>query len=328
MKTIEKISLSLASIALSSLAFGATLVAPGSNSGVAGNAQGTLPTTAESIEIQEAIGSGQFPSSPIAITAISFRAAPGTGPINGTIGNLTVTLSTSPNFPNTNGGKPLLSSTFANNVGPDKTVVFSGSNIPLKDAGCAAPGPCPFDITITFQTPFVFSASKGALLVDLVETNLSGSGATDAESFSAPGGSVAIVAGAAGSPTGTFAYEGNIAQITFTTTVPQITGVENAASNIPPGLPNAGIAQGAIFSVYGSGLGPANLATAPAAFQSTTLSGTSVAVTVGSTTVNALMYYTSDGQVAALLPSSTPTGAGSVTVTYNGQTSPKRPLPS
>jgi hypothetical protein len=34
-----------------------------------------------------------------------------------------------------------------------------------------------------------------------------------------------------------------------------------------------------------------------------------VAVTVGSTTVNALMYYTSDKQVAALLPSNTPTGA-------------------
>jgi uncharacterized protein (TIGR03437 family) len=39
------------------------------------------------------------------------------------------------------------------------------------------------------------------------------------------------------------------------------------------------------------------------------LSGASVAVTVGSATVNALMYYTSDKQVAALLPSNTPTGA-------------------
>jgi uncharacterized protein (TIGR03437 family) len=56
-------------------------------------------------------------------------------------------------------------------------------------------------------------------------------------------------------------------------------------------------------------------------FQGTTLSGTSVAVTVGSTTVNALMYYTSDGQVAALLPSNTPTGTGMFTVTYNGQNS-------
>ena len=38
-----------------------------------------------------------------------------------------------------------------------------------------------------------------------------------------------------------------------------------------PGLPNAGIAQGAIFVVFGSDLGPANISFAPTAFQSTTL---------------------------------------------------------
>src|SRR6202162_4636911 len=99
---------------------------------------------------------------------------------------------------------------------------------------------------------------------------------------------------------------------------PTIAAVANAASNITF---NAPIAQGAIFVLYGSGLGPANISFAPAAFQSTSLRGTSVAVTVGTTTVNALMYYTSDSQVAALLPSNTPTGAGTFTVTYNSQTS-------
>ena len=91
---------------------------------------------------------------------------------------------------------------------------------------------------------------------------------------------------------------------------PVITSVVNAASNIVPGLPNAGIAQGAIFVVYGTNLGPSNISIAPAAFQSTSLSNTSVAVTVNGTTVNALMYYTSAGQVSALLPSNTPTGTG------------------
>lgn len=99
---------------------------------------------------------------------------------------------------------------------------------------------------------------------------------------------------------------------------PAITTVANAASNIGFNYP---IAQGAIFVLYGTGLGPANLTLAPAAFQSTTLSGTSVSVTVGSTTVNALLYYTSATQVAALLPSNTPTGSANFTVTYNGQTS-------
>ncbi|MBZ5606719.1 MAG: hypothetical protein LAP38_00565 [Acidobacteriia bacterium] len=99
---------------------------------------------------------------------------------------------------------------------------------------------------------------------------------------------------------------------------PNITSVGNAASNLTF---NAPIAQGAIFVIKGSGLGPANISFAPAAFQSTSLSGTSVSVTSGTTTVKALMYYTSDGQVAALLPSNTPTGGASFTLTYNGQTS-------
>ena len=107
---------------------------------------------------------------------------------------------------------------------------------------------------------------------------------------------------------------------------PSVTAVVNGASYITPGLPNAGIAQGSIFVVFGSDLGPANISFAPTAFQSTTLSNTSVSVTVAGTTVNALMYYTSAGQVAALLPSNTPTGTGAITVAYNGQTSSPVPI--
>ena len=86
---------------------------------------------------------------------------------------------------------------------------------------------------------------------------------------------------------------------------------------------NSPIAPGAVFVIKGSGLGPANIVVSPTPFKSTTVGGTSVAVTVGSTTVNALMYYASDGQVAALLPSNTPTnqGPGMFAVTYNNQTS-------
>lgn len=107
---------------------------------------------------------------------------------------------------------------------------------------------------------------------------------------------------------------------------PAITSVENAASNIAPGLPGASIAQGAIFVVKGSGLGAANLATATAAFQNTSLSNTSIAVTVNGVTTHAFMYYSSATQLAALLPSNTPTGAGQLTVTYNGQTSVQAPI--
>ena len=107
---------------------------------------------------------------------------------------------------------------------------------------------------------------------------------------------------------------------------PTITNVENAASNNPQGLPNAPIAQGAIFIIQGTDLGPAAISIASSAFQSTTLSNTSVAVNMNGTSLNVPLYYTSAGQVAALLPSNTPTGTGTITVTYAGATSATAPI--
>lgn len=108
-------------------------------------------------------------------------------------------------------------------------------------------------------------------------------------------------------------------------TGPVISSVTNAASYISVG-PSRGIAQGAIFVIKGLNMGPTDISIAKNAFQDTSLSGTSVAVTVNGTTVAALMYYTSASQIAALLPSITPTGAGTVTVTYNGQAGPSSPI--
>jgi uncharacterized protein (TIGR03437 family) len=105
------------------------------------------------------------------------------------------------------------------------------------------------------------------------------------------------------------------------TTGPIVASASNAATYIDVG-PRFGVAPGAIFVLKGVNLGPANLTIDPKPFQNTSLSGTSVAVTVNGTTVQALMYYTSAGQIAALLPSNTPTGVGTVTVTYNTQSSP------
>jgi uncharacterized protein (TIGR03437 family) len=99
---------------------------------------------------------------------------------------------------------------------------------------------------------------------------------------------------------------------------PQITAIENAATNIPPGLPNAPIAQGALFVIKGKNLGPANLAIATTFPLTTSIGGTSIQVTVGGTTVNAIMYYSLAGQIAAILPSPTPVGTGTLVVTYNG----------
>ena len=112
---------------------------------------------------------------------------------------------------------------------------------------------------------------------------------------------------------------------------PTITSVMNAASNLNPALPNSTIAQGSLFIIKGTGMGPGTLAFDPTPFQNTILAGTSVAVNVGGTTVFALMYYTSATQLAALLPSNTPVGGGTaspatISVTYNGITSATTPF--
>ena len=101
---------------------------------------------------------------------------------------------------------------------------------------------------------------------------------------------------------------------------PTFTGVVNPASNIPPGLPNYGIAQGSIFVGYGAGLGPSSLVSASSLPLPTTagLAGTSISVTVNGTTVTAPMIYSYQSQVAAVLPSTTPVGTGTLTLTYNG----------
>jgi uncharacterized protein (TIGR03437 family) len=107
---------------------------------------------------------------------------------------------------------------------------------------------------------------------------------------------------------------------------PMITAIENAATNVPPGLPNSPIAQGALFVVKGKNLGPANLVVATAFPLLTSIGGTSMKVTVGGTTVNVIMYYSLAAQIAGILPSKTPAGTGTLTVTYNGLDSATAPI--
>jgi uncharacterized protein (TIGR03437 family) len=101
---------------------------------------------------------------------------------------------------------------------------------------------------------------------------------------------------------------------------PAITGVYNNSSFAPPGLPNSGIAQGSIFAVKGSGLGPSTLLEVSGYPWPSTqgLAGTTVQVTVGSVTKTCIMIYSWDLQVAAVLPSATPVGTGTLTLTYQG----------
>ena len=101
---------------------------------------------------------------------------------------------------------------------------------------------------------------------------------------------------------------------------PRISRVQNNYSYILPGMPNYGIAQGSIFDIFGSGL-----ATATSQLQGVplprSLNGASVDITVSGTTTQAILYFVSAAQIAAILPSATPTGTGQITVTVSGQKS-------
>lgn len=108
---------------------------------------------------------------------------------------------------------------------------------------------------------------------------------------------------------------------------PRITGIQNNYSYLIPNTPNYAIARGCIFILYGANMGPATLAQQgfnPALDRN--LGGVSIKITVAGTTTEAIPYYVSAGQIAAILPSATPAGTGTMTVTYNGQTSAAFPL--
>ena len=64
--------------------------------------------------------------------------------------------------------------------------------------------------------------------------------------------------------------------------------VVNSASYLSQGLPGSGIAQGSIFTIKGSGLGPGTMVQSGLPL-STSLAGTSVKVTVAPQSVDALI---------------------------------------
>ena len=110
---------------------------------------------------------------------------------------------------------------------------------------------------------------------------------------------------------------------------PTITQVQNNYSFILPGLPNYGIAPGSLFVISGANLS----SSAPPVLQSSSapglpqsLSQTSISITVKGVTTVPSLYYTSSTQVAAVLPSNTPAGNGTITLTYNGQISAAAPI--
>jgi uncharacterized protein (TIGR03437 family) len=110
---------------------------------------------------------------------------------------------------------------------------------------------------------------------------------------------------------------------------PTIASVLNNYSNILPNAPNYGMAPGTLITIYGSSLaapGSQAVLPSPGSTLPLTLNGSSVSVKVNGTTVQPAFYYAIPGQLGVVLPSSTPVGTGTITVSYGGQTSAAVPI--
>jgi hypothetical protein len=158
-----------------SFAGAAVVVVPNANATTGGDAQGPAPFSyygSTGSHDQELYPSSQFSSFGGAqtITGIQFRPYPGSATSaftsgSFTVSNVTISLSTTPS---TEAGAAMLSSTYADNVGADSTVVYTGP-LTLTTTATDAPGGATkiFDYSVTLQNGFSYNPSLGNLLLDV-----------------------------------------------------------------------------------------------------------------------------------------------------------------
>ncbi len=210
----------ISTLVLFAPAFGTPLllVVPNAQTNTAGNSPADVSgLTDADIQYQEDFGSGQFQGidGDLLISQLAFRASPDTGPVNVSISSLNLYLSTTLYAPNSIGGNILLTDTFADNVGADNTLVYSGPGS-LVSPGCTT-SVCPFDMVIAFTTPFLYNPNQGKLLLYLQATGfMAEEGSLDAEGFDPPGGAVASLFGNLGDLSDTVSTSGDIVQFGYT----------------------------------------------------------------------------------------------------------------
>ncbi len=142
----------------------ATIVVPNSLAAREGNTNNSFPFNTGPSRYQQVYAASEFASSaePELIAQILFRPDAVFGnAFSSTLPNIQINLSTTSVAPDG------LSMTFANNVGSNDTVVFTG---PLSlSSGDTGPieGPKDFDIVINLSTPFLYDKSAGNLLLDI-----------------------------------------------------------------------------------------------------------------------------------------------------------------
>ena len=102
--------------------------------------------------------------------------------------------------------------------------------------------------------------------------------------------------------------------------------VYNAASYTPAGIPGGAIAQGSIFTLFGARLGPSQPVSANSFPLGTSLSGVSINIVQGSTSVSAIPVYVSASQINAIMPSNAPLGSAAIQVIVNNSRSNMVPV--
>ncbi len=151
-------------------AFASEIIVPNSLETTEGDVRNAFPFFANDPNgstYQQVYSSSEFSAAtePGIITSISFRLDESAGVVSLTITDLKIFLST------TNASPDSLSATFADNVGPDETLVFDGS---LSISSVSVSVPNPFDTVIVFQNPFPYDPTQGDLLLEV--NNISGEG--------------------------------------------------------------------------------------------------------------------------------------------------------
>lgn len=152
------------------VARGDEVVVPNSLESFEGNSENSFPFNIgvlssiglESMRCQQIYSADQFSSltQPVLITEIRFRPDGAFGlPFDSELPDVQISLSTS------SASLDGLSLTFANNVGPDETIVHDGAlHLSSSPTGSA---PFAFDIVIVLSTPFLYDPSQGNLLMDV-----------------------------------------------------------------------------------------------------------------------------------------------------------------
>jgi hypothetical protein len=188
------------------------LVVPNANANVQGNSANGFPfdTGGGTLRYQQVYDASQFGAVPPGgayITALAFRVGKTYGAFAETLPGIRIDLST------TYTGVPDgLSTTFANNVGPDDTVVYNGS---LDLSSAAIGSPAAFDIIVPLTTPFWYNPLDGGDLLLDVRNSGGGASPTEFDAVLTTGDSVSRVYGALAGSTGTTDTLGLVTEFTL-----------------------------------------------------------------------------------------------------------------